>query len=88
MKKISSKISIPTILEVGNGVLEKIGKHLNLAGIEKVSLFIDREVKDLFLTKFEKGLLHFSKVNITEEYNEVSLDVNEICWILQNTLLF
>jgi glycerol-1-phosphate dehydrogenase [NAD(P)+] len=77
MRLNAHRISIPTILEVGKGNLENIGKLLAKHALKKIVVFYGTGIVELFGKKISASLIA-SDISVLQEFEE---DNNEICSI-------
>jgi glycerol-1-phosphate dehydrogenase [NAD(P)+] len=79
MKRVTHRISIPTILEVGRGNLANIGKHIAEAGFSNIALFFGDGIRQLFGMEVIRSLEQ-ANVQVLKQYD---FDYNEICAITE-----
>ena len=53
---IESKISIPTLLKVGNGVLDNLGEYITMGGMKNAVIYFGNGLIDMFGYKVMESL--------------------------------
>lgn len=77
MKINYSRISIPSILEVGKGTMMYLGALVEKAGFSKAVLFLGEGIKDLFGDKILNSF-EFQSTKILKTYENDDIDINSI----------
>ncbi|WP_294377688.1 iron-containing alcohol dehydrogenase family protein [uncultured Clostridium sp.] len=77
MKAVSEKIAIPSILEVGKGILNDVGTLIKKSGFNKVSLCFGEGIQELFGERIESSLKK-SGINIIDIETIFNINFDEI----------
>ncbi|HEX2953624.1 MAG TPA: iron-containing alcohol dehydrogenase family protein, partial [Bacillota bacterium] len=79
MKRVTHRISIPSILEVGRGNLSNVGKHIHEAGFSKIAVFFGENIYSLFGERVMNSLIE-AGIQVSERFD---FDNNDLCAITE-----
>lgn len=78
MKELINRISIPAILEVGNGKMKGVGRYLNKVGISKVVIFFGEGIYDIIGEDLINSINGIKENRILKTYDFYDTNIQSI----------